>query len=247
MAYNSTNPVFQPKFWNTIQGNLTMSYEGTLQKIGILFGIMTLSSLATISIGLANPVWIEPMMGIGFFGSVGIYIYLLFTRPANPKNAVLIYALLEGMFIGPLTLIFEIFYPEIALQACFATIGVIGAMLTIYSFRIIRPTPTFNKIVYSLTLSIMFIYLIDYMFYLFAPGLGIPFLHSSGPIGIAVSVVFISVASMMLISNFGSIEAGVRMGAPKQQEWWAGFGILLTVIWLYIEMLRLIAKLRDNR
>jgi uncharacterized YccA/Bax inhibitor family protein len=185
------------------------------------------------------------MMLFGMFGTIGMGLYLVFSRPSNPQAPVMIYAFMEGFFIGPLTLFFELSYPGIAIQAGLATLGVIGAMLTIYSLRIIRPTPTFNKIVFSLTASIMFIYFISIIF-MFIPGVSIPFLHSSGPIGIGISLFIIVVASLMLISNFGMIEAGVRMGAPKQQEWWGAYGILVTVLWLYFEMLRLLSKLRDN-
>jgi len=244
MAYSSSNPVFQPKFWNTISGNDRMTFEGTLQKIGILFGLMTISALGTVVLGFVVPGLLYPMMMFGMVGTIGIAVYLMFSRPSDPQMIVMIYALMEGLLIGPLTLFFELMYPGIAIQAGLATLGVIGAMLTIYSLRIIRPTPTFNKIVFSLMMSIMFVYLINFIF-MFTP-FEIPFLHSSGPIGIGISVFIIVVASLMLISNFGMIEAGVRMGAPKQQEWWGAFGILITVMWLYIEMLRLLAKLRDN-
>ena len=221
-----------------------MTFEGTLQKIGILFGLMTISALGTVVLGFVVPGLLYPMMMVGMLGTIGIAVYLMFSRPSDPQMIVMIYALMEGLLIGPLTLFFELMYPGIAIQAGLATLGVIGAMLTIYSLRIIRPTPTFNKIVFSLVMSIMFVYLINFIF-MFTP-FEIPFLHSSGPIGIALSVFIIIVASLMLISNFGMIEAGVRMGAPKQQEWWGAFGILITVMWLYIEMLRLLAKFRDN-
>jgi len=94
----------------------------------------------------------------------------------------------------------------------------------------------------------MLVYIIDWLFLLLTP-YDVPFLHSTdaGPIGILVSLFIIFVASMMMISNFGMIESGVRMGAPKKQEWWGAFGILITVIWLYVEMLRLLAKLRNSR
>ncbi len=246
MAYNSTNPVFQPKFWNTIQGNDRMTLEGTLQKTGILFGLATVSAVGSIALGFIMPALLYPMMLLGMFGTMGMGLFLWFSRPADPTAFVLIYATLEGMFIGPLTLVFEVFYPGIALQAGLATFGVIACMLTIYSLGILRPTPTFNKIVFTLVGSIMLMYMIN-VFLLFLTPWTIPFLHSSGPIGIGISVFIVIVASMMLISNFGMIDAGVRMGAPKQQEWWGAFGVMVTVIWLYIEMLRLIAKLRDNR
>ena len=222
-----------------------MTFEGTLQKIGILFGLMTISALGTVVLGFIVPGLLYPMMLFGMFGTIGMGLYLVFSRPSNPQAPVMIYAFMEGFFIGPLTLFFELSYPGIAIQAGLATLGVIGAMLAIYSLRIIRPTPTFNKIVFSLTASIMFIYFISIIF-MFIPGVSIPFLHSSGPIGIGISLFIIVVASLMLISNFGMIEAGVRMGAPKQQEWWGAYGILVTVLWLYFEMLRLLSKLRDN-
>ena len=222
-----------------------MTFEGTLQKIGILFGLMTISALGTVVLGFIVPGLLYPMMLFGMFGTIGMGLYLVFSRPSNPQAPVMIYAFMEGFFIGPLTLFFELSYPGIAIQAGLATLGVIGAMLTIYSLRIIRPTPTFNKIVFSLTASIMFIYFISIVF-MFIPGVSIPFLHSSGPIGIGISLFIIVVASLMLISNFGMIEAGVLMGAPKQQEWWGAYGILVTVLWLYFEMLRLLSKLRDN-
>ena len=246
MAYNSTNPVFQPKFWNSIQGNDRMTLEGTLQKTGILFGLATATAVGSVALGFIMPALLYPMMLFGMFSTAGMGIYLWFSRPSEPTVFVLVYAALEGLFIGPLTLFFELMYPGIAIQAGLATFGVVASMLTIYSLGILRPTPTFNKIVFTLTGSIMLMYLVN-MFLFFLTPWTIPFLHSSGPIGIGISVFIIIVASMMLISNFGMIDSGVRMGAPKQQEWWGAFGVLVTVIWLYFEMLRLIAKLRDNR
>jgi len=246
MAYNSTNPVFQPKFWNTIQGNDRMTLEGTLQKTGILFGIATASAVTSVALGFIMPTLLYPMMLFGMFATMGMGFYLWFSRPAEPATFVIVYAALEGLFIGPLTLFFELMYPGIAIQAGLATFAVVVCMLTIYSVGILRPTPTFNKIVYTLAGSIFLVYFINILLVFLTPWT-VPFLHSSGPIGIAISLFIITVAAMMLISNFGMIDAGVRMGAPKQQEWWGAFGVMVTVIWLYFEMLRLIAKLRDNR
>jgi len=246
MAYNSTNPVFQPKFWNTIQGYDRMTLEGTLQKTGILFGIATASAVGSVALGFIMPALLYPMMLFGMFATMGMGFYLWFSRPTEPATFVIVYAALEGLFIGPLTLFFELMYPGIAIQAGLATFAVVVCMLTIYSVGILRPTPTFNKIVYTLAGSIFLVYFINILLVFLTPWT-VPFLHSSGPIGIAISLFIITVAAMMLISNFGMIDAGVRMGAPKQQEWWGAFGVMVTVIWLYFEMLRLIAKLRDNR
>ena len=88
MAYNSSNPVFQPKFWNTISGNNRMTFEGTLQKIGILFGLMTISALGTVVVGFMFPAILFPMMLFGMFGTIGIAVYLMFSRPSNPQTPV---------------------------------------------------------------------------------------------------------------------------------------------------------------
>lgn len=245
MAYNSTNPVFQPKFWNTIQGYDRMSFEGTLRKIGLLFALVTVSAICSVALGFIMPGLLVPLMFFGMFATMGMGVYLWFQRPAEPAGFVMIYAVFEGFFIGPLTLIFELMYPGIAIQAGLATFAVVVSMLTIYSFGILRPTPTFNKIVFTLAGSIFIVYMINVALMFLTPWT-VPFLHSSGPIGIGISVFIIVVASMMLISNFGMIDAGVQMGAPKQQEWWGAFGVMVTVIWLYFEMLRFIAKLRDR-
>ena len=246
MAYNSSNPVFQPKFWNTIQGNDRMTLEGTLKKTGLVFGVATTSAVGSVALGFIMPALLYPMMLLGMFATMGMGFYLWFSRPSEPATFVLVYAALEGLFIGPLTLVFEIMYPGIAIQAGLATFAVVVSMLTIYSVGILRPTPTFNKIVFTLAGSIFLVYFINIILVFLTPWT-IPFLHSSGRFGIGISVFIICVAAMMLISNFGMIDAGVRMGAPKQQEWWGAFGIMVTVIWLYFEMLRLIAKLRDSR
>ena len=133
MAYNSTNPVFQPKFWNSIQGNDRMTLEGTLQKTGILFGLATVSAVGTIALGFIMPGLLYPMMLLGMFGTAGMGLYLWFSRPAEPTAFVIVYATLEGLFVRPLTLFFEIMYPGIAVQAGLATFGVVACMLTIYS------------------------------------------------------------------------------------------------------------------
>ena len=246
MAYNSTNPIFKPAFWNSIQGNDRMTLEGTLQKTGILFGLATVSAVGSVALGFIMPALLYPMMLLGMFGTMGMAVWTWFSRPTEPTGFVIAYATLQGLFIGPVTLIFEYLYPGIAIQAGLATFAVVAIMLTIYSIGILRPTPTFNKIVYTLAGSIFLMYIINTFLFFLTPWT-IPFLHSSGPIGIGISLFIITVAAMMLVSNFGMIDAGVRMGAPKQQEWWGAFGIMVTIIWLYIEMLRLIAKLRDNR
>jgi len=131
----------------------------------------------------------------------------------------------------------------IILQALVGTVAVFLTMLTVYKFGIIKPTEKFVLVVVSLAGAIMVIYLFNFILMMF--GTTVPFLHSSGPIGIGVSILFTTVAALFLILDFAMIENGVKYGAPKNMEWYGAFGLVLTLVWLYMEMLKLIAKLHD--
>jgi len=186
-------------------------------------------------------------MLIGFVGGFILALVIFLTRPANPATLMSLYALLEGMAVGSMSLALELTaYSGIALQAVFGTMAITGTMYVMYASRIIRPTPAFNKIISGLVVSIMLLYLTSFVLGLFSP-YDVPFLHSSGPIGIGLTCFILVVAALTLISDFGFIESGTRNGAPKLMEWYAAFGILISVIWIYIETLRLLAKLNAYR
>jgi uncharacterized YccA/Bax inhibitor family protein len=186
------------------------------------------------------------MIGGGLGGFI-LALVIMFTRPANPQVLISMYALLQGLFIGAFSFVIENYYlggnEGIVFQALIATAAVFVTMLTLYRFRVIKPTEKYVLAVVSMAGAIMMVYLINFVMSML--GTGIPFLHSSGPIGIGISVVFTGVAALFLIIDFGMIENGVRLGAPKNMEWYGAFGLVMTLIWLYIEMLKLIAKLRD--
>ena len=149
-----------------------------------------------------------------------------------------------GMFVGSISLMFELAFQGIIIQAGFGTIFITASMLGIYSSRVIRATPTFNKVIGSLVASIMLMYVLSLIFSVFTP-FEVPYLHTSGPIGIGITVLILCVAALSLISDFGFIESGVKWNAPKNAEWWGAFGVLVTIIWIYIEMVRLLSKIRD--
>jgi uncharacterized YccA/Bax inhibitor family protein len=157
------------------------------------------------------------------------------------------YALLEGLFIGAFSFVIENNYlggnEGVVFQALIATAAVFVTMLTLYRFRVIRPTEKYILAVVSMAGAIMMVYMLNFVMSIF--GTGIPFLHTSGYIGIGISLLFTGVAAMFLIIDFGMIENGVKFGAPKNMEWYGAFGLVMTLIWLYLEMLKLIAKLRD--
>ena len=253
MEIRSSNPVLNNKFWSNLTGTDRMTVDGSMKKIGYLLSVTIVSALvsAVLCMNALNNgnggLFIGGLMGLGFVGGSIIAIIVFMTRPQNPAALMTIYAILEGMGIGAMSLMLELTaYKGIALQAVYRSMAITGIMYVMYASRIIRPTPAFNKIVFGLVMSIMFLYLTSFVLQLFTP-YDVPFLHSSGPIGIGLTAVILVVAALTLISDFGFIESGSRYGAPKNMEWYAAFGILISVVWIYIETLRLLSKLNAYR
>jgi uncharacterized YccA/Bax inhibitor family protein len=238
------------KFFSKISGNDVMTYEGAMQKIGILLGFTVISALVTSAysltalengnIGLLSELALGGVI-CGFILALVIYK----TRPKNPAPLMLTYAIVEGVFIGAMSTVMEYFYEGIVIQAILGTLAIFISMYFLYSIKVLRPTPTFNKIVTSLTASIMILYLISFVIGLATP-YQMPLLHSSSPLGIGFTVCILVVAALNLIMDFGFIERSVQSRTPKVGEWWGAFGMLITLIWIYIEVLRLLMKLRSR-
>ena len=249
MRYSTSNPVMTQNFWSNIQGQNTMTLQGTIGKLAYLLGVVTVVAFIAAYVALdaleaGNAGVINGMTWGGLFGGIVVAVILMIMRPENPAVLMTIYAVMQGLFVGSLSLIFEAFYSGIIIQAAFGTLFITGGMLFIYSSRIIHPTPTFNKVIGSMVFSIMMLYMVSIFFYFFTP-FQVPFLHSSGPIGIGITAFILCIAALSLISDFGFIESGVKLNAPKNAEWWGAFGVLVTIIWIYIEMIRLLSKIRD--
>ncbi len=224
-----------------------MSYEGTMQKIGILFGTMVFTALMLIAIGITVDMNILIVgTGIGFGGGFITYMILMFKRPENPATLMITYSVFEGLLIGGLSLMFESMYEGIVFQAALGTVCITGTMYGLYATRIIKATPMFKKIIFTLAGGIMMLYLVSIVLFFLPGNFDVPFLHSSGPIGILVTLVILAVAAFLLIINFDFIEKGIQQRSPKVGEWWGAFGLLVTIVWIYIEMLRLLAKVRSN-
>ena len=247
MVYRSSNPALNPQYFQGGVASERMTLDGTINKTITLLGLVSIAAMLSYSIVSQTP-------GLGFMITIGgaiggaiLALAILFIRPNNPQILMSMYALLEGLFIGGFSYMIENYYlggtEGVVLQALVGTVAVFLTMLAIYKFGIIKPTEKFVLVVSALCGAIMIVYLFNFIMMFL--GTGIPFLHSSGPIGIGISIVFITVAALMLIVDFGMIENGVKFGAPKNMEWYGAFGLVLTLVWLYIEMLKLIAKLRD--
>ena len=214
-----------------------MTLEGAVNKTGIgLFLIMTAAYFTW-----TNPS--PPIMIGGAIGGLVIALVTIFKKTWAPFT-VPIYAILEGLFLGGISRFFEDSFPGIASQAIFLTLGILGALLLAYKSKIIKPTENFKLGIAAATGGIFLIYMINIIMGFF--GGGIPIIHESGMIGIGFSVFVVIIASLNLVLDFDFIEQGVERGAPKYMEWYGAFGLLVTLIWLYLEILRLLAKLQSR-
>lgn len=172
-----------------------------------------------------------------------VAIFTIFNPKASPILAP-IYALIEGASLGALSALFEYMYPGIVVQAVGCTVGTLAALLIVYLLRIVKATENFKLGVMAATGGIA-------LYYLFAIGLGFfgveaPLIHETGWMGIGFSIFVIIIAALNLVLDFDFIEKGIKNGAPKYMEWYAGFGLLITLVWIYLEFLRLLAKLRSS-
>jgi uncharacterized YccA/Bax inhibitor family protein len=158
----------------------------------------------------------------------------------SPVTAPL-YAAAEGLFLGAISALYEQRFHGIVLQAVLLTSGTLLALLAVYSMRLVRVTQNFRLGLLAATGGVALVYLLTIVLGLF--GIHIPYIHDSGAIGIGFSIVVVVIAALNLVLDFDFIENGCARGAPKYMEWYAGFGLLVTLVWLYLEMLRLLSKL----
>jgi uncharacterized YccA/Bax inhibitor family protein len=179
--------------------------------------------------------------GIGGFITALITIFIPKVSPFTAP----IYAALEGLVLGAISALFEAMYSGIVIQAVGLTVGVLAVMLFLYGTRIVKVTAKFRIGVIVATGAICLVYLVDIVLSFFS--VRMPFIHESGPVGIVFSLVVVVIAAPNLILDFDFIEQGVRQQAPKYMEWYGGFSLLVTLVWLYREILGLLAKIRGSR
>jgi uncharacterized YccA/Bax inhibitor family protein len=185
--------------------------------------------------------------GLLIAGSIGGFIVAMITifKPNFSPITAPIYAALEGLLMGAISAVFEANYPGIVIQAVGLCIGVLAVMLFLFGTGIIRATEKFKIGVIAATGAICLVYLVDMVMSFF--GTHIPFIHEGGAFGIGFSLVVVVIAALNLILDFDFIEKGVQQQAPKYMEWYGGFSLLVTLIWMYLEILRLLAKMRGSR
>ena len=224
----------------------TMTLEGTVNKTGILLALVVLSASWTWNMFFesGNPATVMP---IAIGGAIVGFIFALITifKKQWAGIAAPLYAIAEGLFLGAISGIFEMQYPGIVIQAVGLTLGTLASLLFLYKTGIVKPTENFRLMITSATMGIGLLYLVSMLMNMFGSG-GIGFIHSNGLFGIGFSLFVVAIAALNLVLDFDFIEQGSEMGAPKYMEWFGAFSLMVTLIWLYLEMLRLLAKLRSR-
>lgn len=216
------------------QGSMTV--YGAINKSVILTGILLVTAIYSYTMATPNPI----LMWGGAIGGLVCVLVASFKKELSPFMAPL-YAALEGFFVGSITAIYAAAYTGIVLNAVSGTICVLLLMLMLYRSGLIKVTQKFRSGVIMATGAVLLIYVLNIVLSMF--GINMPFLHEGGMIGIGISLVIIGIASMNLLLDFDLFEKGEQHGAPKYMEWFAGMALLITLVWLYVEILRLLSIL----
>lgn len=248
--FKSGNPTLTQKMFDKslsiesdVQG--TMSVRGTINKFGFLM-IMIIAGAAYNwhMFEEGKQATVTTLMMVGIFGGLITAIAISF-KPNWASYLAPLYGLLEGLFIGGISAIlnaaFAEKYPGLIMQAVGLTFGVAIAMFLLYNFRVIKATERFKSVIFTSTLGIGIFYLLTMVLNLF--GVNVGFMNDSSLLSIGISLFIVAIAALNLIMDFDMIEQGAERGAPKFMEWYGAFGLLITLVWLYLEILRLLTKL----
>jgi len=245
--FKTSNPALNE---DTFKGRVAvageaMTLQGTVNKTGILLLCVVVAAAWTWGIVHSQaPEAAAPWMFGGLIGGLVLALVTVFKKQWSPITAPL-YALCEGLALGGISAFLEMSYPGIAIQAAGLTFAVTAVMLMLYTSGMVRATPKFRVGVIAATGGIFLVYMVDMILRFF--GHQVPLLNSAGPLGIGISLVIVIVASLNLILDFDFVETGAHAGAPKYMEWYGAFGIIVTLVWMYLEILRLLSKLRERR
>jgi uncharacterized YccA/Bax inhibitor family protein len=246
MTMRSGNPALQAETFDrfaAVPQEERMTLGGTVNRTGLSLFILLIAASYIWNRGAedpALPAWILVSVIAGFV----VAMVTVFKKTWAPLTTP-VYAALEGLALGGISVVFEANYPGIVSQAVFLTFGTLGALLMAYRSGLIKATENFKLGVVAATGGIALLYLLSFVLGFF--GVSVPLIHSSGTWGILFSLFVVVIASLNLVLDFDFIEKGVERGAPKYMEWYGAFGLLITLVWLYLEILRLLAKLQSRR
>lgn len=223
-----------------------MTIQGTVNKTGFLLLLLVLAAgyVWHLFTQTADPASVTPYIMIGALGGLVVAIVTAFKKAWSPVTAPL-YAVLEGLAVGGISAFFEAQFHGIVIQAVGLTFGTLFALLLAYKSGLIKATENFKLGVVAATGGIAILYFVTFVLGFFK--VNVSFMHDSSPLSIGISVFIVIIAALNLVLDFDFIEKGVESGAPKFMEWYAGFGLLVTLVWLYLEILRLLAKMQKRR
>ena len=241
IAFRSGNPALSSKTFENIErtSDNVMTVDGTVNKVAISLILLLVSGYFTYTRELL------PLAFVGAIGGLIVAIVTIFKKQWSPIT-VPIYSLLQGLFLGGISYIFNQLYDGIVLQAVLLTGSILFCLLFAYKSGLIKATENFKLGVTAATGGIFIVYMISFVMSFFGSGLPILDINNSSLMSIGFSLFVVVIASLNLVLDFDFIEQGAEMGAPKYMEWYGAFGLLVTLIWLYIEILRLLAKLRGR-
>lgn len=249
--FKSGNPTLSEKqFQQTTSGYNsyeTMTVRGTMNKFGFLM-LMVMAGAAFSWQAFNEGKNITPYLLIGALGGLVVALVITFKKEWSGYLAPA-YGILEGVFVGAISAYFNFLfrekYPDIIMHAVLLTFAVAASMYLLYSLRIIKVTERLRSVIFVATASIAVFYLLTWILGFF--GIHFAFLTTGSTFGIVFSLAVIGIAALNLLLDFDMIERGSEMGAPKFMEWYGAFGLLVTLVWLYLEILRLLSKLNDRK
>ncbi len=242
--FRTSNPALRPKTFESVRAGadaaLAMTLQGTVNKTGILLMLVAVCATFTWNAYRTDPGASVAWMLVGLVGGFVVALVTIFKKEWAMFTAPL-YAILEGLMLGAVSAALESTYPGIPIEAVALTFGTLLAMLIAYTSGLVKVTQNFRMGVIGATGGIMIVYLATLGLGFF--GIHIPYIYGSGWVGIGFSLFVVVIAALNLVLDFDLIDTGVKSGAPKYMEWYCAFGLLVTLVWLYLEMLRLLSKI----
>lgn len=250
--FQSANPTLSQKIFSrsiTQDEAGTMTVRGAMAKFGFLLFMVLAGAAYTWYLYYNNqPQTMTTLMWVGIIGGL-ISVFAISFKPTLAPYLSPAYGILEGFVLGALSAIlndaFAEKYPGLVIQAVGLTFGVAIAMFLLYNFRIIKATQRFKSIIFTATAGIAIFYVLTLVLGMFH--VNIPFMYDSSALGIGLSLFIVAIAALNLIIDFDMIEKGADMGAPKFMEWYGAFGLLVTMVWLYVEILRLLSRFAGRK
>jgi uncharacterized YccA/Bax inhibitor family protein len=241
MLMKSANPALNQKIFDqvkTFDQSSKMTIQGTVNKTYLALGLVFLTATIT---------WNNPSSGLMMLGAIGGFITAIVTvfKKEWAPTTTPIYAALQGLFLGGISAVFNAQYPGIAVQAIYLTFGTLFALLIAYTSGKIKVTENFKLGLTAAMGGLFIFYIINFVLNMF--GIGLTSIYGNGIMGIGFSLIVVVIAALNLVMDFDFIENGAAQGAPKYMEWYGAFGLLVTLVWLYLEILRLLAKLQSRR